>query len=341
MRRLLPFVALLVVAGGCRRAPAPPGASASPPSRPTPGASATATATPVSRATGRLVAVVRPLELELHRVTGLSARHERELAGPDGARVLSVSVGAGADPAVCAVWAGPRANAVRCYDGGTETVATTGGKPLAVAVSPDGRRLAWAADDGDGYPDVYYGTRSGSTVPDAVRVPALTPTEEEADDASIQVAALAWAGDGALLVSWSYDSDVNGTVTRLDLAKPGRGWTYGAALGRERRRPIVTGALSPADGTSVLAVQAGVGEEFENGSRAVRLDLASGRVLEVVSTPLKGRNMHSVSGGAGGVLYQTVGFDGDLKTYWRAPGERRGSPVSGLPNDMLGAVAQV
>lgn len=68
--------------------------------------------------------------------------------------------------------------------------------------------------------------------------------------------------------------------------------------------------------------------------------MRSGAVESVVSVPLPKRNMHSVSGGDGGVLYQTVGFDGDVRTYWRRPGEARGEPLSGVPADATTIVAQ-
>jgi hypothetical protein len=75
--------------------------------------------------------------------------------------------------------------------------------------------------------------------------------------------------------------------------------------------------------------------------RAVRVDPLSGKVLEVVASPAKGRQVGTVTGGAHGVAYSTYADEADdLRVYVRWPGERHGSPITGLPPDASEVVAQ-
>jgi hypothetical protein len=62
----------------------------------------------------------------------------------------------------------------------------------------------------------------------------------------------------------------------------------------------------------------------------VRVDLATGNVLEVIATPDVGRELISVSGGRSGVIYVTA-RENDQRVYLRLPGEKRGTRITGLP----------
>lgn len=73
--------------------------------------------------------------------------------------------------------------------------------------------------------------------------------------------------------------------------------------------------------------------------------MASGRVLQILATAAKGRDLVSVSGSEAAVVYVTGVFDGDngwtdTKAYLRLPGESRGTLITGLPADFQTVVAQ-
>lgn len=69
----------------------------------------------------------------------------------------------------------------------------------------------------------------------------------------------------------------------------------------------------------------------------MRVDLTTGRVLEVVSMPLPGREVMSVSGGSRGVVYVT---GKPLRAFLRLPGEAHGTLITGPPGDAISVVAQ-
>lgn len=332
--------ALLVMAAACGHSSAPPVAS------PSPSSSAPSSA---ATADGAVIAAIRESgALELFRVANrkASAQPLRTLTGPPGMKALTVTVSGGSAPTVCAVWGATAAQSLLCYDAqaGDGQAVPTGSAALlgAVGLSYSGTSLAWSARGTTAYPDLYTGHLSGGTVSAVTKVPALAPGEEPPDEVALQVGAVTWSGEDTLLVSSAFDSDPNGSLDRVPLATaPARGWTHGTSVNPpDTLRPIVGGAVSPAVGSNVLAIQRGVGESFDNHSLAVEINLASGRVSSVVSTPAKGRNMSNVSGGTLGVLYQTIGFDGDVKTYWRRPGQAHGEALAGLPSDARIVVAQ-
>lgn len=112
-------------------------------------------------------------------------------------------------------------------------------------------------------------------------------------------------------------------------------------------------ARTSATSTEALAVEVELCDvECEGGgrprpSRAVRVGLPSGEILEVIATAATGRYLNRVSGGRRGVLYATEvdpvlvgGGNADVRVYLRLPGEKHGVVVTGLPADVNEVVAQ-
>lgn len=315
---------------------------------------------PTVAATGVVVAVDRGAQgVGLYRVgADRKATPFALLAPPTGAEVRSVTLG-GPGPDVCVVW-GKRgddgsgtASELRCYvDGDTEgvPVPVTGEPDLGAELSADGKQLVWTAHptpDGPDYTpddqDLVTASFDQGRVGDVRRYAVyVTGGGPSTDVGCLQVVGVAWAGQ-QLLLECSGDNDYPGGLL-LQGPEPG---SHPTKVPDEEVVPpynYLTRVGAAATSTA-LAIQ---GEYCEiecldhlppASRRAVRVDLATGRVLEVIATALPGRSVTSVSGGPRGVVYVTAGRGG-TRAYLRLPGEKHGVLVTGLPADVEGIVAQ-
>lgn len=295
--------------------------------------------------------------LELHRVDRArrTAALDRVLEPPgEGDDVLDVAMSSGQDPVVCAIWhTGPttvqedRTSELICYEPGASEGRPVAGiyRPILLALSGDGSRLAWAELDVDGGNQaIGAGTlREGDLI--ALRRFVADPARPEDAFDGTSVQDLAWVDADQVLISTAVESDDGPRLLRFDVTAPGaRGWL-------REGRPIRTSdpgyvafesVVSVLDGTSALAVQRG---SFVVGtpppSRAVRIDLGTGKVLQVVATAAAGREVLGVSGDADEVVYVTAaGREGPLQAYLRTAGEAQGTPITGLPADTRAVLAQ-
>lgn len=278
-------------------------------------------------------------------MAGPRAHRLRTLQGPAGMTASSVTLSGGEHPTVCAVWSGEKQGALECYaagaDSGTVVPGESAPRYANVALSYAGTSLAWTAEGPAGVPDLVYARLKGSNAGRSTRLPALAPGDEP-DEAALVVSDLAWEGDGTLLVSHAYDADVNGAVARVSITTPPNGWSNARTIeGENDGWYVLYGVRSATDAGKALALQMGfIGREGAQLTRAVEMNVASGRVDSVVSVPAKDRRISSVSGGVRGVLYRTEGSDGQVWTYWRAPGQAHGVPLAGIPSDSTDLVAQ-
>jgi len=233
-------------------------------------------------------------------------------------------------------------------------------EPVNVAVRADGRAVAWstAADEGNGRIDVAVldGARV-SEVRSFLGDPGRPEGTEERSFTGRNVGALAWLGSTELAVSQGNQSDDDSGLTRFDVS-PGaaQGWARAPHVRSGRSvDSIFDQVVSPPVDGSVLAVDrpyALLGDEqlaARPGARAVRVDLRTGQVRDVVAFPAAGREVTGVSGGARGVLYVTAKRDRassddvrgrQIVVSVRYPGEERGQPLSGLPADVVSTVLQ-
>ncbi len=315
--------------------------------------------------TGVVVAVTRKSgALELHRIGNDRRAHRFAMLEPPrgGTYPRSVSLTAGPAPDACVVWgADPLTGddeaplTVLCYPHGTTAGVPLGGatgRVLTVALRADGGAVAWVFSHGKPtyQTDVVVADlRDGSAVNQrrAVYDPQCPPSDGEKCLGFSDPHTIAWAGDGALALSVASESDEASDLRRLPLtsAAMGRGWPDGAALvpvpEQDAGYRFFDDVVS-ADGRSALAIERDGGtEEARKPQRAVRVELATGRVLGLVSTPLPGREVQSVSGGNLGVVYVTRTSSGESRrVYLRLPGETRGTIVTGLPSDVVAVVAQ-
>lgn len=288
------------------------------------------------------------------------ARPVADFAAPHpGEHALSVSLTSGPRPRACATWVHydetelPVAPAsLVCYQPDSSpqpsTIAGVTGVPGAVALSADGRDIAWIDFRPSNYEtDVVFGHLSGDRVTAIRRV--LPGHGMQCSPCLEGVAEVAWAGNGALMLSREGQDDEGAGLGRLPLDDRHirRGWLDGARTmspSRTDQAYRFFDDVVSADGHAALAVE----RPSENGppprgvrGRAVRVDLATGRRVDIIGTALPGRDVTAVSGGPAGVIYRTEsGSQNDPRYYLLLPGDTVGRPILGLPADAVDVVAQ-
>lgn len=285
-----------------------------------------------------LAVITQSQSLQLYSLTEGAqpgVRRLRTLPGPPGARATAVTLARGSNPRVCAVWSRGQNSTVRCYDGKTgrpQEVSGAKGNVGAVALSVSGKQLAWTVHEveGKGVTLVAQRTAGGPLQ----RIPSYSAVEEED---ILGVGDLAWSGESTLLVSHSYDADVNGSIAVVPLSPAPRNWTAAPEVEVDGVEYAVLrpGAASSTDNGQVLAGLQILTDPPSH--RAVQLDVAAGRVTGTFATAA--RYLRSVSGGPSGVLYVTEVGTG-VRTYWRAPDQQRGTPIAGIPSTVFAVVAQ-
>lgn len=331
---------------------------ASPRPRPTP---STPTPTPTSAALP-VLAVHDGGGITLYRATAKHGLTWVAALDPPayGDEAKSVTLSAGDAPDACVVWLrgmdddDKAVRTVVCYPYGStagRAVAGITGRPTSVALRPDGRALAWLTTSGSpSYQiDVVVGDRDGDAVTNVRRIvpdPKRPPGKEGCCMILKGPESLAWSGDALLLSIEGQDDEGGGlALMPLDPASVARGWIAGArpiAVPRNAQGYAYYDTVVAADRRTALAVERGQGffdEDQRVHGRAVRIDLATARVVEVVATPATGRAVTEVSGGARGIAYTTEAVFGGPTTYYlRLPGEAHGTPLRGLPVTTSGAV---
>lgn len=271
------------------------------------------------------------------------AERERVLTPPAvGARAQDVSLGR---EQLCASWlvgSGElSANArtqIACYPTGSSTGRVVAGPTGAVelALSEDGSRLAWA-DYGDGNNQVVEVARlQAGALTERRRIPARAgqPTSGPQSFTGFGVQDLAWIDDRRLAISSAAESDDGPDLLRVQ-TQTARGWLDdGTRVPVPDRRFFTYESVVSADRATALAVQRGsYMDDDRPAARAVRIDLTTGRVLEVLATADTGRDVVGISGSPQAVVYVTAPGDGPRKAYLRLAGDRRGQLIAGLPAD--------
>ena len=338
MKRLL-LTCLLLAA--CTSDPGPRTASPAPSPEPSPTPSASAAAVDDD---DLLVAVVRRSGgVELHRVerTTRAAALERVLVPPqEGAKALDVTL---SSTTVCAAFsvgegepdADPPSQAA-CYPAGASkgTVVQGPEQPVEVALSADGTRLAWAEHTPGGNQVVAVARVAGGVLTGARRFFANAGLPPDAFNGT-GVNELAWTDPDALAISTGVESDDGPNLLRFDVASPGdRGWLdEGQPVRTPTRGYLTYDLVVSASGGEALAVERGSSMDEARRSRAVRVDLANGAVLDVLATAAEGRDVLGVSGSREAVVYVTGSGSGPVTAYLRLAGEQRGTPITGLPED--------
>lgn len=233
-----------------------------------------------------------------------------------------VALSGGDDPVVCVSWstqdeADPDVPVLQCFPPGGSVA---GVHAQALALNPGATRVAWLFGGGDGSDqslstaDYAAGRVSGVQT----QLVYTTGARHAVDvGCPLGVRDLTWAGSKLLLEC----KGQNGTSGALELLASGPGPHV-----REVKGPGATGAYLPQVGSADETTALG----FDGAGRAVRFDLATGRVLEVIATPAPSRFMISVGGGSRGVVYRTGGTRNDA-VYLRFPGDKHGTRITGLP----------
>lgn len=357
MRRALPVLLALVLAG-CTSGTAKPTASSSP----TRSASAVADQTLV-------VAVRREGHpgIWVYAVDRARRAHPlRHVTPPDSqGTTWSWAVAPGGDPDVCVAWRKPAGedgesepDRLTCYGEGQYELGARGVKD--VFFTHDGRALVfttWERGPSSERQEIVLAPYQRAATGSGRRFLTYYSTFEP-DDSDVEwdwgekgcVDAVENAvpmGGDQVLAQCQGANDDPGTLAVLsmtdhdairDVAEPGHQGADGYSYFTEP---------TWADGKVFLALE-GQYCEIECADkqppvprRAVLVDLRTGRVVEVVATPAKGRSLEAVTGGAHGIVYVTYGSGrGSRRVYVRWPGEKHGVQVSGLPSDLDRVIAQ-
>lgn len=351
---VLALAAVVVLAAGCTPTAAPVRTAAPSPSVRAPAGTAVA------------LVVTAGSELVVDRLdsaTGVAVP-ERRLEPPVSyATVVDVSMTAGPDPVVCASWHtgfdltwDDLQTSLLCYPPGSSrgTAVAGTGHPDQVALSADGRRLAWSEIGREGRSNPVLDTARlvGTRVVAVRRFPGTAGTAGDRFSTT-GVADLAWGDTGHLVVSASGPSAADPRLLVVDVGGPGRaGWLRAARATPDPSEPpgrpaggsaVHTAVTSAATGTA-LAVERVSGPDGEqSGSLAVRVDTVTGRVREVIGSPAPGRRVAAVSAAATGVLWSTTAADAadpDLRADLHRSGQPGDLRITGLPADATAVLSQ-
>ena len=338
MRLVVP-VALALALASCTSGTPKPAATASP------GPSAS---NPSPSAQSLVLAVNRHDQDLVYRVdSGRAAHLIGEIGPPPGyGPNYDLTVAGGDHPDVCVLW-GLRpavtdaggADAAYCYPGGAaegrrvRTDASLG----EIALSTAGDRLFWSTVDENN--EVSQAVVADY---DSGRIGARRSFDP---DCSRYLLSAVWAGPERLVFHCtSGDNDDPGFLMTEEL---GSG-TWAPRPGQNIGDDETFVQPGSADETSVLALERHCESACDSAAphmrspRAVRVDLRTGQVIEVIATPAKGRLVDTVTGGPHGVVYVTDADaqHRDVRVYLRWPGEKHGTAITGLPSDVERVVAQ-
>jgi hypothetical protein len=226
-----------------------------------------------------------------------------------------------------------------------------GGRPVA-AVSSDGRTLLAVSQLADQTRELTVNRLHGHTT-----TTEHTVNLDDQRDGGCDVAAAAWAGGPTVTLECTgVDNDWPVWVEQ-DLEALTSGAIPGDGTELKPSGPLAKGydafsQMTPLDANTAVAllrVNLRCGELYDTvcpadtpKSKAVRVDLHTGRVLEIVAVAAAERTITSVSGGDHGIVYVTEGGNPSSKrVYVRWPGEKHGTRVVGLPAQFDAAVAQL
>lgn len=220
---------------------------------------------------------------------------------------------------------------------------------LAAAFAADGRTLLAVSDTADQTRELTVNRlRAGRWTTEA------TVNLIDQRDGGCDVVDAVWAGGPSVTLECpGVDNDYSVFVEQ-NLTQLTSGAVPGDGTELRPRGPLAKGYdafsdVTPLDADTAIAllqVNRRCGEWYGTvcppgipRAKAVRLDLHTGRVLEVVAVAATDRSLVAVSGGSHGLVYVTEGARGS-RVYVRWPGEKHGTPVVGLPATFDRVIAQ-
>lgn len=325
-------------------------------------------ATPKSDSTGLVVAVIRDTgALELYNIDhGRHAHLLRTLKSPLGTeQARQVTLASGPNPRVCGIFLGQEGNdspgpsSIACYQGTTlPTVIrrSENGDPAtkdidsftALSIRPDGRALVWLDSAYQQQTDLFVAELDSGAVSNARRIvtsPETPGGRGSASQVDAEATSVAWAGSKILMFVLDRGDAVGLRVQPVDEHAEHEGWlSSGRLVSPSDPGFAYFDRVTSADASSALAVEGGPSWRESRLTRAVRLDLATGRVIDVIASPAIGRGMLNVSGGDFGIVYTTgislaTGVT-DERFYLKFPGDAHGQPILDLPSGTRRVVAQ-
>ncbi|MCA1711129.1 MAG: hypothetical protein LC789_05620 [Actinobacteria bacterium] len=357
--RTVALLAATVTAAACGGSSSGPVAGTS--AAPTPTAATSTPSSAAGQASMMLAVGTASGSLALYRIAlgSHAAQRVRDLpAPPGGKRLWDLTVSRGTEPDVCAVWdrtvddASDTDNRLVCYTpdapAGAEVTAA-GHDPALAALRPDGKELAWADFKPESNGQITVAARGGAGATAERYLADPSQPAGDASDASFtgrDAQALAWSGNRALVISISAQSD-DGSAPVLfprTRAAGAKGWMQARELVPPRsefdRGYVTYDGITSATKTTALAVERRYALADDNDpkppDRAVRVQLPTGQVLEVLATAAAGRYLSYVGGTEDAVVYRTAAAaegNQDGKVYVRYRTDRAGGVITGLPAD--------
>ena len=280
----------------------------------------------------------------------------RTFQSPDSRVASQVSLSSNAAPTVCAVWRDADAEAQQsspqlwCYAAGVSDGRLISRKAsFGVGVRADGRAVAWTENESN--TELVVADLDGDVAKERSRQ-RYAPAQPADAGLPASIDRLDWLAPRTLAGTDVGDSDEGKGLCVIDLDKPRPHDAFGFGscvhpnrAESEKGYARFEGAVPVATG-EVVTVERAMGCCFEDtatspGARAVRIRVSDGQVLSVMATPRAGRDVTDVSGSGRALLYTTAADGGrDLVVSLRWAGELRGSPLTGLPADLILATAQ-
>lgn len=320
-------------------------------------------ATPTAKPNQMVIAIAewRRGSVTLYRVS--QDRRAQKLrtisAAPGYEYVTAIQMTQDEDPLTCIVHSGTTADydtrlQTRCYPpGDAEGYELPLGQRF-LGLARDGSRLLSLSDMGIGAPPpprhLYL-----SRLHDRTSTPVSSTEVKQAPEPCSDVWGLAWAGDGDVVLECAAvaEDPPHTVVQSVEAIFAGQEPGTGTVL--RPRGPLAKGYdwfghVKPLDKDTGLArmffdIPCHEGDPCPSHApwpepKAVRLDLHTGEVLEIVAVAAKGRSLGDLSGGTHGIVYQTDEGGQNKWVYVRWPGEKHGTRVSGLPTGFSEVVAQ-
>lgn len=344
MTRLGLAAALVLGAAGCASTPAkPPAAPAAQSSSPSP--------SPSTSQSGLVVAAVvrHSPQVRLYQVgAGRTARPVWSVPPPEAGLVpIRTTLDAGPTPDLCVLWGtvgsdgGYGGVTIRCYRYGSTTgvALPVSGTPFGVALAADGSAVLWQATTGsasNGVESLSTARFDHGSAADVRRFVTASGTGFTTWGCRHWVTSALWLDDSRLVLQCGGENDEPGGLAIENLlprkgseTRPGRplddysleapGGVIGDRIATLERTHCPSDGIQPCPDAAVTAP-------------------AGGGPARPVATPLAGRTVTSISGGADGVLYVTdvFGHPGadSPRVYLEYPSDAAGLPVTGLPKDI-------
>jgi hypothetical protein len=266
-----------------------------------------------------------------------------------------IALTAGGYPDACVLWGTQHEQRLLCYPFGGNpsgvleaTVDTTKDTLQGISLRGDGTRIAWieaphlSAIDDSSNDRVLVTAQFSHGALASRRQELVYPNRQNRGTPCQWPFETSWTGHEQVLLSCSGDNDANGGYVTVDVPLRGHGTPLVEHHSGRFNQYVGLRAYTPTEAVGVENEYCDItcpdGKAPEAG-RAVRVNLRTGAVTEVLGYAAPRRDVISVLGGNDGVVYVTAPTSGHgpIRTYLRLPADPHGKRITGLGGDVLAA----